>query len=91
MSGPVICMKPNCGREWPRDPALEVECPDCHAAIGVQCRRPSGHSNFGKCNVHASRDLKADALGHYGVCPSARCGQARLAAQPIQQELFAGP
>lgn len=89
MSETVYCQKPGCGRSWSRDPALEVPCPDCRVGIGVNCRRPSGHCNFGKCNVHSSRDLRADALGHYGTCPSGRCGQARIAAEPKQIDLFA--
>jgi len=46
----------NCGEEWPRDPALEVECPTCHAPVGVKCRRPSGHP----CELHASREQGGD-------------------------------
>ncbi len=72
----VICMKENCGREWPRDPALEIPCPTCRAGVGKRCKRPSGHVVFNK-GVHAARDLAADAAGHYGTCPSGRCGSAR--------------
>lgn len=70
----AYCQKPGCHRAWPRDPALEVACPTCKAGIGVSCRRPSGHSAFGKFNVHADRDIAADLAGAYGECPSGRCG-----------------
>lgn len=74
-TGPCVCSIPGCDREWPRDPMLEVPCPDCGAGIGVHCKRPSGHSGpF--VNAHASRDLAADAAGAYGTCPLGRCGIA---------------
>lgn len=74
MSKPVVCLR-GCGRSWPRDPALEVECPTCRAPIGSPCRRPSGHPIFGG-SPHAARDLLADREGHYGRCPKGLCGQA---------------
>ena len=49
----------NCGETWPRDPALEVACPTCHARVGVKCRRPSGHS----CELHRSCDQAAMDAG----------------------------
>lgn len=85
----VRCMKPGCDRSWIRDPALEVPCPECRAPVGAPCKRPSGHPVFAK-GVHGARDLAADAAGHYGICPSARCGQARKAAMPVQTDLFQG-
>jgi len=45
----------NCGETWPRDPALEVCCPTCQAAVGRECRRPSEHRVFGG-EVHPARD-----------------------------------
>lgn len=85
---PVYCQKPGCGRSWPRDPALEVPCPDCTAPVGSPCRRPSGHRVFGH-GVHGARDLAADAAGKYEICPSGRCGAAaRKAAGPDQRDLF---
>lgn len=54
-----------CGETWPRDPALKVECPTCHAAVGVRCKRPSGHG----CEIHASRDQAAMAAGFLRMCP----------------------
>lgn len=55
-----------CGREWRRDPVLEVACPQCGADVGVKCRRPSGHP----CSVHASRDKKAlREVDDYERCP----------------------
>ena len=55
-----------CGEEWPRDPAFEVECPDCRVAIGSPCRRPSGHG----CAVHAARDRLAIESGFLAPCPA---------------------
>jgi len=55
-----------CGQEWPRDPALEVECPDCRAGIGSACRRPSGHA----CAVHGGRDRLAMDRGFLEPCPA---------------------
>ncbi|MCX8571169.1 hypothetical protein [Aminobacter sp. MET-1] len=83
----MYCRKPGCDRSWPRDPALEVACPDCRAKIGAPCKRPSGHPLFAH-GVHGARDLAADAAGQYGVCPSGRCGAARKAAEPVQCDLF---
>jgi hypothetical protein len=69
----------NCGQTWPRDPALEVRCPTCRAAIGQLCKRPSGHG----CDVHASRDHLAMAqVAGYGRCPAAF-------APPQQFDMFA--
>lgn len=61
-----------CGQDFDRDPALEVACPKCRAAIGEQCRRPSGHpvnmltSLHG---IHAYRGKKALREGVYEPCP----------------------
>jgi hypothetical protein len=55
-----------CGQQWPCDPALEVECPDCHARPGAKCRRPSGHA----CDIHAARDRLAMARGFLTPCPA---------------------
>lgn len=68
----VTCGK-GCGKEWPRDPVLEVPCPECLAPIGVRCKRPSGHTIWGK-EPHASRDILADRNGCYGPCPRKCCG-----------------
>lgn len=54
-----------CGEHWPRDPALEVACPTCHAPVGVRCKRPSGHG----CALHASRDRAAMEAGFLRRCP----------------------
>jgi len=78
---PVSCS--NCGDTWPRDPALEVPCPTCHARVGVKCRRPSGHG----CALHASRDQAAMDAGFLRPCPK---GPSALKAQvaAAQLELF---
>ena len=57
-----------CGQEWPRDPALEVACPDCHARVGSDCRRPSGHA----CVIHAARDRLAIDSGFLNPCSAAQ-------------------
>lgn len=73
----VTCQRERCTRTWPRDPVLEVECPTCHASIGARCKRPSGHGVFGG-DPHDARDILAWRKGHYGACPTGRCG-AKLA------------
>lgn len=73
----ATCLK-GCGREWTRDPVLEVECPECHAAVGVQCKRPSGHRLWGG-EPHAARDILADQQGCYGSCPRQLCGVENVA------------
>ena len=64
-----------CGPEWPRDPALEVDCPKCQAKVGRYCRvrRPSGHTaNFGnKTLIHPARDQLAINMGFLQRCPYA--------------------
>ena len=55
-----------CGQEWPRDPALEVESPECRAATGAHCRRPSGQH----CAVHAARDRLAMQRVFFAPCPA---------------------
>lgn len=78
---PVSCS--TCGEEWPRDPALEVPCPTCHAPVGVKCRRPSGHG----CVLHASRDQAAMDAGFLRPCPKEPSAQ-RVQAAGVQMELF---
>ena len=41
-----------------RHPVLAVACPTCHAAVGVWCKRPSGHR---ATDLHAGRKCAADA------------------------------
>jgi hypothetical protein len=88
-SGPVVCNRPGCEREWSADPILAVNCPDCRAGVGVRCKRPSGHSGpF--VDAHAARDLEADRQGAYGPCPLGLCGVVNIPAaqRPAQQELL---
>ncbi len=73
----VACQRPGCDRTWPRDPVVEVVCPSCRAGVGQWCKRPSGHRAM---TPHADRDILADRMGKYGVCPSGRCGLDRTAA-----------
>lgn len=75
----VICS--NCGEEWPRDPALEVRYPTCHAPMGVKCRRPSGHP----CVLHHSGDQAAMDAGFLRPCPK---GPSAQQAMTPQLELF---
>jgi len=71
-----------CGKEWPRDPALEVPCPKCQAQDGNYCRvrRPSGHTcNFGnKTLIHPVRDQLAMDTGYLQRCPA---GQRQVEAE----------
>lgn len=84
--GPCWCANSGCDVEYARDPCLEVVCPDCQAAIGAGCRRPSGHGGpF--VGLHAARDLAADAAGAYGTCPFGRCGLWNQPRPPTQHEL----
>ena len=69
-----------CGQEWPRDPALEVACPQCLAPVGVRCRRPSGHD----CELHASRDRAALDAGILSPCP----GSPERPGRPRQRPLW---
>ena len=66
MSKSVTCS--NCGQTWPREPALEVPCPQCSAAIGQTCKRPSGHTIFG-AGIHNKRDQAALSAGVLKPCP----------------------
>lgn len=74
---PAHCQVPGCGKSWPRDPVLDVDCPTCPAKAGARCRRPSEHPVPG--GFHPERDLAADAAGAYGPCPLNRCGLNRPA------------
>ena len=80
VTGNTRCARPECPSTWPRDPVLELVCPDCDAGVGVRCRRPSGHAGpF--VDLHAARDLLADAQGAYGRCPLGICGAASRPTQ----------
>jgi hypothetical protein len=70
-----------CDEEWPRDPALEVKCPTCHAPAGRRCKRPSGHP----CELHHSRDQAAMDAGFLRPCPK---GPSAQQAMTPQLELF---
>lgn len=71
----VRCLKPGCAVTWDADPVFAVTCPDCRAAPGRCCKRPSGWSGpF--TGFHPARDVAADAVGAYGRCPSGRYGAA---------------
>ena len=81
VTGPAHCNRPGCDAAWPRDPVLEVECPVCDAGVGVRCRRPSGHAGR-FTDLHAARDILADACGAYGRCPLGLCGLGNKPSQP---------
>jgi hypothetical protein len=70
----VTCSE--CGESWPRDPALEVPCPTCHARGGVRCRRPSGHP----CELHHARDQAAMDAGLLRPCPQGPSAQRTVLA-----------
>jgi hypothetical protein len=55
----------------------------------VKCKNPSGWTKWGGHDFHAERDILADQLGKYGVCPTGRCGLA-VAQRPSQHDLFEG-
>ena len=80
VTGAAHCNRPGCPSAWPRDPVLEVACPDCGAGVGVRCRRPSGHAGR-FTDLHAARDHLADAEGAYGPCPLGLCGAANRPSQ----------
>lgn len=80
VTGTAHCYRPGCTLTWLRDPILEVPCPDSGAALGVRCRRPSGHAG-GLTGLHGARDLLADARGAYGSCPLGICGAANRPTQ----------
>jgi hypothetical protein len=80
-----------CGQEWPRDPALEVECPVCRAGVGVPCKRPSGHETFGS-QPHPDRDrLAMHVVTGYGRCPAAVSTTVKAPDGWVQPALFAEP
>jgi hypothetical protein len=64
----AVCTE--CGQTWPRHPALEVPCPDCHQPAGRWCKRPSNHKAG---NVHRSREALAVERGFLTrECPAPR-------------------
>jgi hypothetical protein len=60
----------NCGETWNRHPATVVPCPDCKAAAGAVCKRPSGHNLFGD-DVHLCREQLAVDRGLLLKCSQA--------------------
>lgn len=78
--GEARCARPGCTVTWQCDPVLTVACPDCGAAIGTRCRRPSGHAGPFVA-LHAARDVLADRQGAYGPCPLGICGAANRPTQ----------
>lgn len=81
--GPVECRR--CGMAWPRDPALEVPCPRCAAAIGRKCRRPSQHGAFGG-EPHAERDRAAMDSGLLVKCPGGRTIRGTISSETVNDE-----
>lgn len=74
-----------CGQAWPRDPVLEVACPDCGAKVGQRCRRPSGHNVWGA--AHADRRRRAaEEIPGYAVCAA---GHQAPAPEQLQMDLEA--
>lgn len=81
----------SCGQEWPRDPALEVECPVCHAKPGQKCRvpRPSEYVHSAAFAGlppwgHNERDILAmKVVPGYGRCPARRGATVEQADLPL--------
>jgi len=69
LTGPVTCHA--CGEEWPRHPALEVECPVCRAHVGVHCKKPSGHAFWRNALPHVEREQRAVDAGKMTRCSAA--------------------
>lgn len=61
----AVCHR--CGERWARHPALEVECPKCHATVGVGCCRPSGHAGP-LIEPHIEREQRAVDEGVLELC-----------------------
>lgn len=80
----VVCNA--CGREWPRHPALEVECPKCGAAAGADCTRPSGHTGP-LIELHIARERLAVGRGVLQLCPEGPTMQAKRSGECYQPEL----
>lgn len=62
----VHCQQPGCQHTWPQDPVLSVSCPNCGAAPGRVCKRPSEHQvwySWGR--FHYERDFAAALAGKY--------------------------
>ena len=68
---PVKCK--SCHHEFRQAPPFEVKCPDCGAAPGSYCIRPSEHSGP-LVPFHKSRDLLALKEGHYDHPVKQGCG-----------------
>lgn len=73
----------HCGQTWPRDPRLEVACPDCLADIGVRCRRPSGH---GCPEPHMGREELAIERGFMTRRCPAVSGREGAAVAPVKKK-----
>ena len=73
-----------CGQEWPRHPALEVECPKCGADVGLGCRRPSDHSGpF--VEPHTEREQLAVDRKLLEMCPASARGEGPTAKRERDQ------
>lgn len=74
----VICSA--CGQQWQRHPALEVPCPQCGAAEGRHCIRPSEHSGP-LVTPHIPREQLAVDRGLLELCskgPTRKAGKKNL-------------
>jgi predicted nucleic acid-binding Zn-ribbon protein len=79
-----------CGEEWDTDPRLAVACPDCGAAPGLRCIRPSGHrlsSRFGG-DPHRAREQAAVDAGVLPMCTAFARPSTMLRAEGVQGSLF---
>jgi hypothetical protein len=85
--GPVLIVSTlmfscsRCGQQWEKHPATVVACPDCHAAAGSLCKRPSGHTvPLGE--VHVRREQAAVDAGLLPVCSAVGSSPAPIEQAP---------
>lgn len=69
MPATVRCI---CGDEFPRHPALEIACSQCHAPIGKPCKRPSEHAVFRGSDGHALHAQRRKAAFEARPCSCLR-------------------
>jgi hypothetical protein len=80
-SKPVRCDA--CGQTWDRHPALEVECPQCHAKPGRNCRRPG---EYNLSDPHVAREQLAVDSGVLPLCSEGPTMRARRAEVHLEMQ-----
>jgi hypothetical protein len=72
----------HCDLTYPYVLVRDVACPNCGAAAGRNCRRPSGHPVWGaEGRWHFDRDRAALKAGAITLCPKAHTQAAHREAQ----------